>query len=870
MVLAWGMGVAPTSLAADAASYNIAPQGLESALTTLAEQGQLQMMFSPDIVRGLTTKGLKGTYEPDNAVEILLEGTGLSFHFDGRETIVISDQPATDATNSATTDPADPVDPADPGSADQGESQGQSTPTPEARRRDVGGPVLEEIVVTAQKRAQNLQDVPIAVTVFTGNQLREDNIASLEDIGNRTPGLVFSAFSVGQPEITIRGIGTKEDGAAASDSTIVSVDDVYIAARTAQVFDIFDLERVEVLRGPQGTLYGKNSIGGSINFVTTKPTEETRIRLRQTVANFGRFDTGGLLSGEITQNLYGKFSFSRRSFDGYIHNILVNERQGGADTFAFRIGLRWLPKENLELIFSFDSSDDKLGATNREPVGSAGPLHDGPHASNPIAVNVALGGAGDPFSSLADVKGFTDREVRGYSLKVNWDVDWATLTSISAYRTSNFNWLEDSEGLPANKFFADLTGITGSPIPALTAPPDSGFAFDVSDGAVEDAKQYTQEFRLTSPSENRLDWIFGLFYSHEEITRAETFSFPSLGGPDGKPSTSTSNQSNNSESLASYAQATYALNDVLSATGGVRFSYEKKDIGIGADIISGLPLLLTSFPFTKASKSWSNVTGRFSVQWTPTADAMLYASFSTGFKSGGFTGSASTLERGTTPFSPEHAKNYETGFKTQWLEHRLLLNVTAFYTNYTNLQVTRFFQPADSTFGQFITENAGTAHIKGVEVEAVALPITGLEIGGNYAYLDAKFHNFTGTPSITGTGNFTGKRLRLSPKNTASWYARYTWDLQFGSITSKVDYRYQSLSFLDPNNNPITVIPSYSIWDVRLAFVSPDGRWELAGWVQNLGDEKYRTHVFSQRGSRIAFALFGAPRTGGVTLTFTY
>ncbi len=862
--LAWGVGTAQAGLAADTATYNIAPQELATALTALAEQGQLQMVFAPEAVRGRTTQGLNGTYEPDQAVETLLKGTGLAYHFNGRDTIVISDQSSAGAGDPAINDPADPPENGDPGT-----SADDAAAAPEASN-EVGVPAIEEIVVTAQKRAQSLQDVPIAVTVFSGDRLREDDITSLEDIGNRTPGLVFSAFSVGQPEITIRGIGTKEDGAAASDSTIVSIDDVYIAARTAQVFDIFDLERIEVLRGPQGTLYGKNSIGGSINFVTTVPSEETRLRIRQTFANYGRFDTGGLISGEIAQNFYGKFSFSRRSHDGYIRNILVNERQGESNTFAFRIGLRWLPKENLELIFSFDSADDQLGATNREPVGSAGPLHDGPHASNPMAVNAALGGAGDPFTSLADVEGFTDREVRGYSLKVNYDIGWATLTSISAYRTSNFDWLEDSEGLPANKLFADLTGITGSPIPALTAPPENGFAFDVSDAAVEDTKQITQEFRLTSPGEDRLNWIFGLFYSHEEITRAETFSFPSLGGPDGKPSTSTSNQSNNSESLAAYGQATYALTEVLSMTGGVRFSYEKKNIGIGADIISGLPLLLKPFPFTKAAKSWSNVSGRFSVEWTPTEDALIYASFSTGFKSGGFTGSASTLERGTTPFSPEHAKNYETGFKTQWLENRLLLNVTAFYTNYTDLQVTRFFQPADSAFGQFITENAGTAHIKGIEVEAVALPFAGLEIGGNYAYLDAKFHNFTGTPSITGTGNFTGKRLRLSPKNTASWYARYTWDWQFGTISTKLNYRYQSLAFLDPNNNPITVIPSYAIWDVRLAFVSPDGRWELAGWVKNLGNEKYRTHVFSQRGSRIAFALFGPPRTGGVTLTYNY
>jgi len=207
-----------------------------------------------------------------------------------------------------------------------------------AQDEDSGGFMLEEITVTAQKRSESMQDVPLAITAIAGDKLREANIASLQDVGNRTPGMVFAAFSPGQPEIAIRGIGTKEDGASASDSTVVSIDGVYIAARTAQVFDIFDLERVEVLRGPQGTLYGKNSIGGSINFVTSKPSDETKIRVRQTVGNYDTFDTGGMISGPISDTFFGKFAFSRRKRDGYIENVLpgenFGEKWGEQNTFA--------------------------------------------------------------------------------------------------------------------------------------------------------------------------------------------------------------------------------------------------------------------------------------------------------------------------------------------------------------------------------------------------------------------------------------------------------------------------------------------------------------------------------------------------------
>jgi len=747
---------------------------------------------------------------------------------------------------------------------------------------------IEEIVITAQKRAESLQDVPIAVTAISGGELEELDVASLQDIGNRTPGMVFAAFSVGQPEIAIRGIGTKEDGASASDSTVVSIDGVYIAARTAQVFDIFDLERVEILRGPQGTLYGKNAIGGSINFVTTTPTEETRVRLRQTVGNYDRFDTAGLISGEIAENLYGKFSFSRRKHDGFLRNILPSwtdpvtgqeidnpefgKRQGEMNTFAWRAALRWLPSERLEVILGADGADDSMGASNREPVGGAGPLHDCGCASDPIAVNEALGGAGDPWTTLAETEGFTERDVYGISLTVNYDLDWATFTSISAYRESDFDWLEDSEGLPPGANFADLTGASGNPGIPLTAPASTGFAFDVSDAAVEKAEQWVQEFRLTSPDGERLKWVAGLFYSNEDIDRTETFFFPTLGGPGVEPSLSASIQSNKTDAVAAYGQATYDLTETVSATAGLRYSYEKKKMSAAADIVSGLPLLLQGFAPVSADESWNNVSWRASIDWRATDDILAYASVSTGFKSGGFTGSASTAARATTPFDPEKATNFEVGIKSDLFDRRARLNVTGFFTDYKDLQVTRFFQPVGSGFGEFITENAGKAEIYGLEVEFLARPVEGLDIGGSYAYLDAEFKEFTGTPSVTDpNATFDGNKLRQAPKHMFNAYTRYQWSLgNEGDIYARVDYRYQSKSFYDPDENPLATIPAYDIWDARVGYISPDQRWEVAAWIKNIGEEKYRTHVFTQRGGRIAFATHGDPRTYGLTLTYNY
>ncbi|TQV84002.1 TonB-dependent receptor [Exilibacterium tricleocarpae] len=715
---------------------------------------------------------------------------------------------------------------------------------------------IEEILVTAQKRAESLQEVPLAISAFSGDQLREDGVAGLEDIGNRTPGMVFAAFSAGQPEIAIRGIGTKEDGAAASDSTVVSIDDVYIAARTAQVFDIFDLERVEVLRGPQGTLYGKNSIGGSINFVTSKPGEKTEVRVRQSFGNYGRNDTGGLLSGALAENLFGKIAFSRRESDGFLRHLPSGDDWGEQETLAWRAQLRWLLNDDIEIMFSADGADDELGASNREPVGGVGRSGNGDNL-DPLAVNRALGGAGDPYTTLAETEGFTDRQVNGYSVKVNWALDAMTLTSITSYRESDFDWLEDSEGLPPSS--------AGPGAPAAT-----GFFLDVNNAAVEDTQQVTQELRLTSSGNIAVEWVLGVFYSLEDIERAETFPFTSFA------SEQTSFQENESTSWAVYGQGSYNFTDDLSLTAGLRYSTEEKEIKV-ANEVTGAAVLLQPFDTVAADESWDNVSGRLALDWAVAEDILLYGSVSTGFKSGGFTGSSSTAERATTPFDPEEATSFEIGLKSQWWENRLRLNASVFYTDYEDLQVTRFFLPAGGTFGEFITENAATATIDGIEIEFMLVPTEALELGGSFAYLNAEFDEFTpSTPNDDGAGNpvipdFSGNKLRQAPRKTASFYTKYHWDLDaMGRLTAKLDYRFQDHSFYDPDNNAQAVIPRYRLWDARLAWQSANDQWEVAAWVKNLREEEYRTHVFTQRGGEIAFAPFGPPRTSGVTVTYSY
>ena len=755
-----------------------------------------------------------------------------------------------------------------------------------------GSAVLEEIVVTAQKREESLQEVPLAITVFSGKSLEQDSISNLQDIGSQTPGLVFTAFSVGQPEISIRGISSKEDGASANDSTVVSVDDVYIAARTAQVFDIFDLERVEVVRGPQATLYGKNSIGGTINFVTLKPSQEKIARIQQSAGNHKRFDTGILLSGPLSDDLAAKISFSRRDHGGWLNNLLTGEEQGGIETYAWRTQAVWTPSSDLEFIATFDGANDDIGQTNREPIGSAGPLHNCGCAADPVAVNQALGGAGSAFDTLAETEGFTDREVFGVSLKTSWDFsDWASIVSITSFRHSEFDWLEDSEGLPPTAH-VDLRAPDRA---VFLGPAASGFSFDVNDAAIEETDQFTQELRLVSSRDSRLRWIGGFFYSFEDIDRTETFSFTALGvGPDN--SVERSIQQNETNSVAVYGQAQYDVSDKLTGTLGLRYSHEKKEASVGADSLSNnvATLLLAGAPFpdvdgdgvrdglVDTEASFNNVSWRVALNYAVNEDISLYMNIATGFKSGGFSGSPSTQAVATTKFDEEEATNFEFGLKSRLMNNRLMFNITGFFVDYQDLQVTRFFQPAGNSFGEFITENAGEADISGIEIEFAAVLSDWLEIGGNYAYLDATFADFQGQPSVIGTdangnqilsdpGDFDGNTLRIAPENTASGYIMLNHNLANGGFLSgKFKARFQDDIFFDPDNNSINVSPSHTILDVWAAYTTPDSKWEFKLWAKNLSDKEYVTHGFTQRGSRIAFGIFGDPRSYGGTVTYNF
>lgn len=720
---------------------------------------------------------------------------------------------------------------------------------------------LEVIQVTAQKRAQSMQEVPIAITAMSGEELTDQGVSDFQGISERTPGLLIGAFSPAQPEISIRGIGTKEDGPGANDSTVVSVDDVYIGSRIAQIIDIYDLERVEVLRGPQGTLYGRNSIAGSINFVTRKPDEHFLFKVEQTVGENNKLDTRAMITGAIDEDLglFGKLSYSRRTNDGYIDLYDSPDNKigelNGVDRQSFRGQLRYHPDEKLDMILTVEGETDDDQGQNREPKAD---ITEDP-SRNAYEINQALGG-NSLYDSFA-TEGFLRRDVFGTNLKVDYHFDDFTLTSITAYRDA-----EVETGI-------DCCGINGVLYPRAN--------YDHVD---EKADQFTQELRLSGSTED-LTWVTGLFYTDESDHRLEGFAFGSIGDPDGSfeeisdssAFTNISDVNADIEAYAVYAQGTYKLSEKSNLTVGLRYSSEEKTVTSSGSVTGGPPdgIIVGPFNAVTANKDWSSTDFRVAYDYNISDDILLYSSIASGFKSGGFTGAPKTAQSALTPFNEENALNYEVGLKSTLLDNTLRFNLAGFFTDYDDLQVTRFaLTPQTTSFGEFLTENAAGAEIKGLELETTWLPVEDLKISFNWAYLDAKFTEFGGlTPEPDGTPvDYTGNHLRQSPKHSGSINASYDWwgvTNDDDRITLNLSARYVDDTFYDPDNNPRTIVDAYTVGDVRLSYVSATEKYRVDFWVNNVTNKEYTTHIFSLTGGQRSFANVGKPRWYGVTFTYT-
>lgn len=691
---------------------------------------------------------------------------------------------------------------------------------------------LEEVVVTAQKREQSLQDVPIAITAFDAESMRSNAIVGLAEIAERTPGFVMTSVNPAEANLYIRGIGTEglNSNAAGDGSVVMFVDGVYVGRAGGANMDMFDLERVEVLRGPQGTLFGKNAVGGLVHLVTAKPSEDLQTRLQATIGNLNRTDIRGMVSGPIRDNFFGKVAYSSRTRDGFIRNETTGNKVYDENSQSVRAALRYIPDGyDLDVTVSADLAQQREAGrprTNLCDTANAGGTH-------------CVGINPDEFVVNSVTDGHLDRDVSGVAAEINWGTSLGTLTSISAYRQAEVDF-EDA-------FFSNP--ITSSTIESINRN-------------VEESSQLTEELRLASTAlEDKLDWVVGLYYLTEDVKRNEMLDqrfgalAPFLVGRVSFP------QDVTTTSYAVFAQASYEIVNDLTLTIGARQTWEKKDVELGAVLLSGAnPPPFTAPYNVNAEESWSEFTPKFSIDYAANDDLMIYASAARGFKSGGFQGTASTPESAVVPYDPETAWSYELGAKTQLFDNRLRVNVAAFYTNHKDLQVTELIPACCVVVG-----NAADAEIKGIELEFQVVPAEGLDISGSYSYLDAKFADFASGATVDNSGN----TLPRSPENKLNLAVQYQWPLaKLGTASARVDWSYQDEMFFEASNTPNEVQGSYDTLNARVAIKGPGENWELALWGKNLGDELIKSHI-------VAFPLYGQelvmyqpPRTWGLSVSW--
>lgn len=733
--------------------------------------------------------------------------------------------------------------------------------------------VLEEIIVSARKRTESLQTAPVSVSVFNAEALEKALISDVLEVVNRVPGFTMNADNITEPNMFMRGIGTDIESAGANPSIGLFLDEVYLTRSMGFAMDIFDVERVEVLRGPQGTLYGKNVVGGVINFVTKKPTEELDAMLQATVGNYNTLEVKGYVSGPLADNTFGKIAVSSRAHDGYDKNTFTDNDIGDVDADGFRGQLRFTPNEDLDILLSADRSrrrgtgrwtDIKIPSDNNIPF------------KNP-----------DERRGPNNIDGVADADIDGFSLHVDWNTGAGTLTSITSYRSGDFRQLGNDGGSFID-FSRIPTDFTTGRVDFFSDDFDpSAFNDDyfVNDKA-EQVDTISQEFRFASNYDGMFNFMLGVFYMAEDIERQEAQTY--LFGQFFAQGMETADTESDNETLGVFGELRFDITSTFNTTVGLRYTQDDKDFSVsrsnvgdflGAEFADGNGNPTKAFS-ADDSDSWDAVTPSLTLNWQASENIFLYAGVSKGFKSGGWNGeNAANPQEAVAAYDEEFALNYELGAKTELFAKRLRLNVTAFHTEYEDLQTQQFVVfdpnlPADN-----VIANAGEAEVDGVELELTALVAEWWTLSASYAYMDAEitgdlintefqFLPPTFEPTQVDT-NFKGNDLRRAPENSASLSSVWQWSVgNAGNVYARVDYSWTDDFHFENDNSDRTLIESFEVLDASIGFSSADEKWEVSVWGKNLTDELYETAKADVIGS--VLVSYAPPRTAGVSVTWRY
>nr|WP_321440547.1 TonB-dependent receptor [uncultured Hyphomonas sp.] len=772
---------------------------LESALNALAEQSGYQIIVFSEDASPRQSNALKGQYTLESALDALLVGTGLEYRFVNERTIAV-------AAPWRFSPPLPPVNPEPARQAPRLDPAPLPPPEPERPLRQA------PVIVSALKRNQDLQDVPAPITSFSMPELELSGVQNLRDVTRLTPNFVGSTFNNTQPIFAIRGGSNTFSAIATSKPIAIYVDEVYLPRFSSADFDLFDMERVEVLRGPQGTFFGRNVAAGAIILTTETPSLDTsEARISAETGNLESYGLRGSLNGPISDDFAGKLSLSRVERGGYGRDVLSGRDQDDLDRTSVRGALLWQPNARFEALLSVDYASDRNGGRTLSAIRQG----DRNRRTSEL-------GVGQRF----------ERDIFGGSLRLTYNTpagDWISITGAR---------LSESD---------EVFGFSGLNFALLNS------GFQQVDQIAESPSTVTQEFRFVSTDTGRFDFVAGLYLLAEDSNRIvdlERFA----AGAGTLIADLRVDQNVEAEACAAYADGTWRLSDTLDLTAGVRYSVETRSASLN---FTDRTDPAASFSASGLEESFDALTPRLALVWRPSEDATYYVSTTRGFTAGGFNTEADTIEEFSTPFVPETITSYEIGAKFNLSGGRGYLNLAAFHQEYKDKQ--EFVIVPDTGFGTIV--NAAEATLEGVEVEAGWRLNNAVSASLSYGYLDARYDDFR----IGDTPGNTGNRLGSSPRHQFALGLEGDWPVMGGraELYGRTDFSYTDGYFTGATNDPDLFIESYGLLGGTIGWRSADSSVALELFGSNLLDEDY---VLIPSDFVVQAEYLGPPRLYGVRL----
>jgi len=687
-------------------------------------------------------------------------------------------------------------------------------------RKDGFTPIT--IIITPEWQPIDAQRVSKTVNYFSGRELDVSGTRNTIDLQYKTPGFIFKTNAVlGQPYL--RGVGSDIISAGAEASVATFVDGIYLPRAFDSIVDFYDLDRVEVIKGPQGVHLGRNVVGGAVSIHTMDPVPYKTAYADILYGNYNNRQVHAALNLPVNgSKLVFRLAGAASRRDGYSDNVFLNEDADNEDYYAVRGKLLYAPSKRLRLLFSASHH-------NEDSSRAIGPH---PDPDNGVNGGIVLGGVvpDDPRELTSNVSPNLDVKSSRYSAKLTWKQDALEFVSTTAYLDTGGRIALDLDGTNAD-FSANF--------------PEA------------DSRTFMQEFRILSSAKIPLSWTAGLFFLNEKAEQMLDVRLPMIGVrnvPDGKVDT---------RSYAVFGQLAYRFRPGWSGKAGIRYSDDSRRLDLVKTVSNPAGTTVTT---QNERESWQAVTPEFTLEYSPGSNRLYYATAARGYKAGGYNTS------GIQPaFDPEYLWSYEAGIKSTFQERRLLLNAALFYYDYEDMQLRT--PPRDAPVGTFpIVINAAKAMIKGIDLEARFQPKWNLGFSMAATLLDAKFDDFVSVdPNNPGDNpDRSGDPLPQAPDLTLNLAADYTWQLRGGKLTLSGEYRYQSSVYFNIYKDPAVKQDGYGLVNTSLDFESRKGRWYAELYGRNLTDELYAQTINRNDPLTGIKRFWGAPRTVGLRLGYRF